>query len=55
MVEVDSAYRDPQTIANALLSGVQIEDKHNYTNHRGSHTSYGAFQVRMARLCRSMA
>ncbi len=51
VVEVDSAYRDPQTIANALLAGVQVEDKHNYSNHRGSRTSYGTFQVRVALCC----
>ena len=51
MVEVDSAYRDPQTIANALLAGVQVEDKHNYSNHRGFRTSYGTFQVRVALCC----
>ena len=43
--EVESAHRDSQTIANALLSGVQIEEKHHYANHHGSHTSYGVFQV----------
>jgi len=51
VVEVDSAYRDPQTIANALLAGVQVEDKHNYSNHRGSRTSYGRFQVSRAFCC----